>query len=110
MITSADELKTTLSEIEEESISNTKKTQKKLAVMKQMNIRKKVLRQKTNVPFTTKGKQRSLSDIIKEFSAHLQFDVTWSASTNTHSYSSESLVGRSVLHKFEVDDGLQGLL
>ena len=73
MITSADELKTTLSEIEEESISNTKKMQKKLAVIReQMNIRKKVFRQKINVPFTTKGKQRSLSDIIKEFSAHLQ--------------------------------------
>ena len=84
LITSADELKTTLSVIEEESISNTKKTQKKFAVIReQINIRKKVLGQKVNVPFTTNGKQRSLSDIVKEFSAHFQFDVTCSASTNT---------------------------
>ena len=62
LITSADELKTALSEIEEENISNTKK---KLAVIReQINIRKKVLGQKSNVPFTTKGKQRLL---VKQF-------------------------------------------
>ena len=57
-----------------------------------MNIRKKVLGQKINVSFTNNGKQRSLSVIVKEFSAHLQFNVTYSASTNTHSYPLESLV------------------
>ena len=52
LITSADELKITLSAIEEESISSTKKTQKKRAVIRvQINIRNKVLGQKIKVPF-----------------------------------------------------------
>ena len=38
LITSADKLKTALSEIEEENVSNTKKTQKKLAVIREQMI------------------------------------------------------------------------
>ena len=71
LITSADELKTTLSEIEEENISNTKEIQKKIAVIReQINIRKKVLRQKINVPFTTKG-NRDHYQILSKISLHI---------------------------------------
>ena len=66
-------LKSVLSEIEEESISTAKKGQKKRALLKeQIKIRKTVYQGSINVPFTTKGKQRPLSDIIREFSTHLQ--------------------------------------
>ena len=79
-------------------------TKKRALIREQINIRKKVFQENINIPFTTKGKQRPLSNIIREFSAHLQCHGTCSVIANTHSYTSESLVGRSVLHKFEVDN------
>ena len=104
LITSTDELKSTLSLIDEENISTAKKTQKKRTIIReQINIRRKVLGQKINVPFSCKRKQRSLSDIVKEFSAHLNDVPAASSSTSIRDYSSESLVGQTVLHKFEVD-------
>ena len=73
LITSVDELKGALSEIDEESISAAKKAQKKRVLLReQINVRKKVFQESINIPFTTKGKQRPLSDIIRELSAHLQ--------------------------------------
>ena len=63
LITSMDELKGTLSEIDEESISVVKKGRKKRALLReQINIRKKVFKEAINIPFTTKGKQRPLSE------------------------------------------------
>ena len=56
-----------------------------------------------DIPFTTKGRQRSLSVIIREFSAHLECEGSAGVVNSTHSYTSESLVGRRVLHPFEVD-------
>ena len=68
VITSVEELKSMLLEIEEESISTAKKSQKKHALVKeQIKIRKKVNQEKINIPFTTKGKQRPLSDFIRDF-------------------------------------------
>ena len=105
LITSMDELKGMLSEIDEESISAVKKGQKKRASLReQMNVRKKVFKEGINIPFTMKGKQRPLSDIIREFSAHLECEGSSSVVNSTHSYTSESLVGRRVLHRFEVDN------
>lgn len=70
LITSVDELDGLLYEIdEEEGVTSKQKMRKKLAIMReQINIRKKVLHQKINVPFTHKGKQRPLKIIIKELS------------------------------------------
>ena len=94
-------LRRVLAEIDDESISNTKKGQKKRTVIReQVNIRKKVLQQNISIPFTTKGKQRPLPVIIGEFSEYLLCDEIDNGSS---SYTSESLVGHRVLHKFEVD-------
>ena len=94
-----------LSEIDEESISAAKKGQKKRALLReQINVRKKVFKEGVNIPFTSKGKQRPLSDIIKEFSAHLECEGPSSAFNTTRKYTSESLVGRRVLHRFQVDN------
>ena len=106
VITSVEELKGVLSEIDEESISTAKKGQKKRTLIKgQLKIRKTVYQESIYIPFTTKGKQRTLSDIIREFSTYLQChcDETDSAGSCTQSYTSEALVGHTVLHKFEVD-------
>jgi len=70
LITSVDELKGALSEIDEVSVLL--RRHKKVLLREQINVRKKVLQESINIPFTTKGKQRPLSDIIREFSAHLQ--------------------------------------
>ena len=73
LITSSEELKEILSEIDEENISCTKKAQKKRAVIReQISFRKKVLRQKINIPFTKNRKQRSLTDIITELTEYLE--------------------------------------
>lgn len=109
VVTSVEELTSVLSEIDEESISTAKKGQKKCALLKeQIRIRKTVYRESVNVPFTRKGKQRPLSDIIREFSPHLQClsdrDGTESVASHTsHTYTSNALVGQTIMHKFEVD-------
>ena len=56
-----------------------------------------------NIPFTTKGKQRPLSDIIREFSAHLECEGSSGVVNCTHRHTPESLVGRRVLYRFEID-------
>ena len=105
LIASIDELKDALSEIDEQSISATKKAQQKRVLLKeQINVRKKVYQESINIPFSTKGKQRPLANIIKEFSAHLQCKGASSTIHSTTSYTSESLVGRRVLHRFEVEN------
>ena len=54
-----------LAEIDEEAVSSAKKVQKKRALIReQLNVRKKLLREKIQLPFTCKGKQQ---DIIEEF-------------------------------------------
>ena len=106
LIKSVAELKASLSEIDEQSISTSKKAQKKRIILKeQINARKKVCKESVNIPFTTKGKQRPLVDIIKQFSAYLQCEESRlsSGTHDTDSYTPESLVGRRVLHRFEVE-------
>lgn len=101
LITSVDELKGALSEIDEENISAAKKGQQKRALLReQINVRKKVFKQSINIPFSVRRKQRPLSDIIREFSALLQCE---SSTDSTRSFTSESLVGQEVVHRFEVD-------
>lgn len=98
LITSVDELDGLIGEIDDEvGITSKKKTQKKLAIIReQVNIRKKVLKQKINVPFTHKGKQRPLQTIIKEISDFI-------ANENVLLSTNSKLVGKRILHKFEVD-------
>ena len=87
-----------------------KKQKKRAIIREQINIRRKVLGQKVNVPFSYKRKQRSLSDIVKEFSAHLNDVPAASTSTSTRDYSSESLVGLTVLKLTDKTSGLLDLL
>lgn len=106
VVTSVEELTSVLSEIDEESISTAKKGQKKRAPLKeQIKIRKTVYQESINIPFTTKRKQRALSVIIREFSIYLRrlsyCNGTQSVASRT--YTSDTLVGRTVMHRFEVE-------
>ncbi len=105
LITTVDELKGALSEIDEENISAAKKAKKKRILLReQISVRKKILHESINIPFTTKGKQRLLVNVIKELSAHLQCEGTSTVRHNPNLYTSESLVGRRVQHRFEVEN------
>lgn len=106
MLSSVEELTSALSEIDEESISTAKKSQKKRALLKeQIKIQKTVYRESINIPFTTKGKQRPLSVLIREFSIHLQClgDCNGTQSVVSCTYTSDTLVGQTAMHKFEVE-------
>lgn len=64
LITSCEELKKALSEIDELPVSVKKKSESKRALLReQINIRKKVLKQNINIPFTHRGRQRALKDV-----------------------------------------------
>ncbi len=105
LITTGDELKGALLEIDEESITAAKKAQKKRVLLReQINVRKKVFEDSINIPFSTRGKQRPLTDIIKDFSAHLLQCEGTSTMDNAKHYTFESLVGRRVKHCFEVEN------
>jgi len=106
VVASVQELKRTLSEIDEESISTVKKNQKKCTLIKeQIKIRKKIFQERINVPFTNSGKPRSLSVLIKDFTSYLQsnsvHDVIGGA--QDVGYTSDALVGLKILHKFQVN-------
>jgi hypothetical protein len=105
LITSVDELKGALSEIDEENVSAVKKGQKKRALLReQINVRKKVLKEVISIPFTRMRKQRPLSDIVREFSTLLECEGSASNVINsTHGFTSQSLIGRNILHRFEVE-------
>ena len=67
LITTVDELKGALQDTECEDTTTSKKRQKKMALVRvQINIRKKVLKQKIKIPLSQHGKQPPLKVIIKK--------------------------------------------
>ena len=97
LITSSAELCDALSDIDSEDSSAKKKAEKKRTLLRdQINIRKKLLKQKIQIPFTQNRRQRPLREIISELSSFID--------ENSHEIQTpESLVGKKVLHKFEVE-------
>ena len=61
----------------------------------QINIRRKVLNQAVKIHITQNKRQRPLRDIINELSDFIQENEVQLP---------ESLVGKKILHKFEVED------
>ena len=104
-ITSPDELRRILLEIDNEDDSASKKVKKKLAIMhEQINIRKKLFNQKIDTPFTHHRKQWPLCGIIQELSNFIAKTMTSRSGTGTESdIDPASLVGKRICHKFEVD-------
>ena len=101
LITSTKELEQALSEIDE--LPN--KCEKKRALIKeQVNIWKKVLRQNIKVPFTHKGRQRPLKDLIIELSHFIAANSEkMSSAEGTCEFTPESLVGKKIFHRFDVE-------
>ena len=65
LVTSCEDLKSILSDIEQENITSAKKAQKKRKIIReQIDIRKKVLSEKIKIPFSKNRKQRALAEII----------------------------------------------
>ena len=105
LITTTDELKHALCEIDSQSLSSKKKCEKKRAIIReQLNIRKKVLNQAIKLPFTHNGRQRPISHLVQELSHVIEANSDEAASSESSSeYSAESLVGREILHRFNVE-------
>ena len=109
LIETVSELCEVMDEIDSESIPPSKKKQKKLKVLRtQVNIRKKVLKQNINIPFSKARKQRTVPEIIndlKKFIAeHPQQNQ--SSATHDHMYTDPfSLVGKEINHRFMLESG-----
>ena len=105
LITSTEELQEALSEIDSQSLNSKKKYDKKRALIReQVNIWKKVLKQNIKIPFTHKGRQRPMKDLIMELSQFISANSNKGSSAEpTCECSPESLVGKEILHKFDVD-------
>lgn len=98
LITSSEELYQTISDIDKETISISKKKAKLLKT--QVNIRKKLLKQKIRITYS---QQHPINEIIKELSEHI------AANNLPPEYSSLisdpfSLVGKAISHKFELEE------
>ena len=87
LITSSDELCDALSEIDSEDICTKKKGERKRALLRdQINIRKKLLKQKIQIPLTHNRRQRPLREIVCEL---------YFIDENSDIPAPESLVGKS---------------
>ena len=102
VIATTEELKETLSDIESQPLSSRRKSDKKRALIRQqVNIRKRVLKQSIKIPFMYKGRQRSLKDLVKDLTEFLSKSSP-EGSALSHDLSPEFLVGKEILHKFNV--------
>ena len=106
LITSSDELKEELHTIDEESLSITKKRNKKIDCLKtQIRIRKRVLGQNVSIVFTSNRKQRPLNDIVKELCDHID-NTPLPVQYDSFIRNPTSLIGRQVKQRFlDGEDG-----
>ena len=104
LVTSSDELKEELHAIDKETISTTKKKNKKVELLKTQIQIKKVLCQTVPIVFTTNSKQRPLKNIVTELCDFID-KSTLPSECESFIRNPTSLNGRKVKHKFleEVD-------
>ena len=102
LITSVTEFETVLSNIKDEGLSTRKENEKILNLLKeQVRIRKKLLKQKTSITFTSNGRKRPLSLLVAE----VQKLIGDSPVSGDHADSDpHTLVGKTIMHKFLVDN------
>ena len=106
LITTQAELAEALEEINCEAISTTKKKQRKLTLLRtQINIRKKILNQKINIPFSHYRKQRPLATIIEELIDVIATNTQAQVEPEMSGSGPFSLVGKEVLHRFILESG-----
>ena len=103
LITSEEELHQSISDIDKEQISISKKKKKITLLKTQVNIRKKLLKEKILITFSQSRKQRPINDLVKELAEHI------AANSLPPEYSALIsnpflLVGKSISHKFELEE------
>lgn len=104
LITSSRELRGAISDIDKEIITISKKKAKKLKLLRaQINIRRKLLKQKIQITFSHSRRQRPICEIINELTDFID------ANSIPPEYSvilsdPYLLVGRSISHKFEMEE------
>ena len=104
LITTSEELKEELLNIESEKISASKKRNKKITLLKtQIKIRRKILNQNIPIVFTNNRKQRPTADIAKEL---CDFIDKSTLPTESAKFIKDpmSLVGKRIKHKFKDED------
>lgn len=92
-----------LANIESQSMTAKKKSDRKRALIReQVRIRKNLLKQNIKIPITEKGRQRPLKKLIDDLTHFIE-----SNSSNSSDYchasdelTPESLIGRDILHRF----------
>ena len=107
LINSVSELNNVLSSIDENpTLSNSKKKATKIELLKeQVKYRKQLLKQSIKVVFTSNGKQRPLTELVKEVEEIREFkEQSVNTAHTTTSTDATALVGKRINHKFVVDE------
>jgi len=90
--------------IDNEMIGTSKKNREKISLLKtQIQIRRKILCQRTSIVFTTNRKQRPITDIVKELSDLIDAS-TLPTECATYIKDPTTLVGKQIKHKFKDED------
>lgn len=102
LITTSKELHQLITKIDDQQVSMTKKRTQKLSLLRtQINIRKKVLRQKIQILFTCSGKQRSIDDLEKELADIIDQDCSKNSAFVKDPF---TLIGKHISHRFKVGE------
>ena len=108
LINSVSELNNALSYIDDNpDFSNSKKKAKKTELLKeQVKYRKQLLNQNVKVVFTSNGKQRPLTELIKEIEEIIiaYKGQTVNTALTATNIDATALVGKKINHKFIVDE------
>ena len=104
LITTSEELKEELQNIDSEKISAAKKRNKKVTLLKlQIKIRRKVLCQTVPIVFTINYKQRPITDIVKELCDFID-KTTFPTECAAFLKDPVTLVGKRIQQKFKEED------
>ena len=107
LITTSSELREELVRIDRDSVSATKKRNKKIDLLKtQVQIRRKVLGQTVPIVFTSSRKQRPLANIVTELCDFIE-NSTLPTECSAFLKDPISLVGRQIKQRFQ--DGESGI-
>ena len=105
LVTSSEELHEGLANIDRQNATASQKRALKLSFMRtQVSIRKKVLGQTIRIVFSKSGRQRPLTEIISELADYIDVNPFENA---IFIKNPSSLVGKRIIHKFELPDGFQ---
>ena len=96
LITTSEGLYLALESIDDEDVSKTRRNTKKTKLLReQIDIRKKLLMQDINIPFSHSKRKRPLGQIAKELAVHIN---------SLSNKDPNAMVGKEIKHKFKDED------